>query len=331
MESGVEERLRVLLVELGVHLRDVVMAGREGAAGADLRAVAGSGGGDTIYGIDKIGEVAVLEWFERRWPADLPVKLVMEGIEEEVVFPRGVGETRWTCILDPIDGTRGLMYDKRAAWVLCGVAPRRGGVAMLSDMVAASMTEIPTTRQWRAERYSATAGGELVAEWDDVRGGGGGVCEVRPSSAGDFRHGFASLVKFFPEGRELTARIEERLWGELVGLGSCASPEVFDDQYLSTGGQMAELMRGHDRMVGDVRPLVLRVLGLGESLVCHPYDFCAWLVAAKAGVVFQHPLGGFPDAPLDTCSGVCWVAYANGELARVAAPVLKRVLEECAG
>ncbi len=43
----------------------------------------------------------------------------MEGLEgEAVTFPRGtpVGGTLFKCILDPIDGTRNLMYDKRSAW-----------------------------------------------------------------------------------------------------------------------------------------------------------------------------------------------------------------------
>ena len=141
-------------------------------------------------------------------------------------------------------------------------------------------------------------------------------------------HGFSSLVKFFPEGRTLTAQIEERLWDELIGLNSGLSPQIFDDQYLSTGGQFYELLSGHDRMVGDLRPLVLRVLDMESQLVCHPYDACAWLVLSKAGVIFEHPLGGFPDAPLDTETGVAWIAYANERLASLARPVLTRILEQ---
>ena len=36
--------------------------------------------------------------------------------------------------------------------------------------------------------------------------------------------------------------------------------------------------------------------------------------------------GGFPDAPLDTTSGIAWVAYANSTLADLARPVLRRIL-----
>ena len=40
--------------------------------------------------------------------------------------PRPRTRRRWRVIVDPIDGTRGLMYQKRSAWILTGVAPNRG-------------------------------------------------------------------------------------------------------------------------------------------------------------------------------------------------------------
>ena len=65
----------------------------------------------------------------------------MEGIEGDLCFPAGtaVAGTRWKCILDPIDGTRGIMYDKRSAWALGGIAPQRGEETMLSGIVAADV------------------------------------------------------------------------------------------------------------------------------------------------------------------------------------------------
>ena len=69
-------------------------------------------------------------------------------------------------------------------------------------------------------------------------------------------------------------------------------------------------------------------LNLDSSIVCHPYDVVAALLLAEAGVVYEHPLGGFPDAPLDTTSGIAWVAYANSTLADLARPVLQRILRQ---
>ena len=84
----------------------------------------------------------------------------------------------------------------------------------------------------------------------------------------------------------------------------------------------------HLWMLGDLRPLVFHTLDMESSLVCHPYDACAALLLQKAGVIYEHPLGGFPDAPLDTSSGVAWVAYANPALAALARPVLQKILRQ---
>ena len=82
-----------------------------------------------------------------------------KGHEETLCFPNGTcpADTKWKCLLDPIDGTRGIMYDKRSAWALSGIAPQRGEATRLSDIVVAAMTELPTTKQWRADQVSAHA------------------------------------------------------------------------------------------------------------------------------------------------------------------------------
>ena len=68
-------------------------------------------------------------------------------------------------IVDTIDGTRGLMYDKRAAWCLAAAAPHGGS---LRDVVAAAMTELPTVKQGAADQLSGTRGGGVVAERIDL-------------------------------------------------------------------------------------------------------------------------------------------------------------------
>ena len=324
------DALRRLLCELGLAIRDAVVAGRRGHDANALSAVAAEAGGDTIYAVDQFGEAAIIEWFETHWPAKWPVEVVLEGIENDLCFPIGTraADTHWKCLLDPIDGTRGIMYDKRSAWALAGIAQQNGPDTRLSQIVAAAMTEIPTTKQWRADQLSAATDGQMIAEGFDVRAGTSVPLVLAPSGATTFAHGFSSLAKFFPEGRTLTAQIEERLWDELIGLNSSPSPTIFDDQYISTGGQFYEMISGHDRMLGDLRPLVFSALDMESSLVCHPYDACAALLLQKAGILYEHPLGGFPDAPLDTSSAVAWVAYANEHLAALARPVLQKILRQ---
>ncbi len=331
MSESIHEELRSLLCELGIAIRDAVLSQRCGLDALALSSVVGHAGGDTIFAIDKFGEEAILQWFRSRWPNRIPVQIVMEGIEGELCFPEGTtaGSTDWKCIIDPIDGTRGIMYDKRSAWALAAIAPQSGEETRLSHIIAAAMTEIPTSRHWRADQFSATRSGSLIAKAWDVRAGMTVDCAApTPSTATDFKQGFSSLVKFFPEGRTLTAQIEERLWDELVGLNRSTSPVIFDDQYICTGGQFHEMMSGRDRLIGDLRPLVYRTLDIESSLLCHPYDCCTAMLLEKAGVVYEHPLGGFPDAPLDTESGVPWIAYANANLASQARPVLNKILKQ---
>jgi fructose-1,6-bisphosphatase/inositol monophosphatase family enzyme len=330
-------RARRLLCALQGEIRDTLLAARRRGARrfAEVAAVTAA---DTIYRVDRLSEGAILAWFEAHWPRTWPVELVMEGVEDGDVltFPHGtpLRKTRWKCILDPIDGTRGWAYDKRSAWILTGLAPQRGPGTTLADIVVAAMTELPTTKQDRADQLSAVRGGGprgIVARRKDLRTGRARSFAPRLSAAGDFMHGFASLVRFFPEGKALTATIEEALWRELYDDGSttASGPAIFEDQYLSTGGQLYEILAGHDRMIGDLRPPVLASLGIVSSRVCHPYDICTELILREAGGIVESPLGRPLRAPLDTTSAVAWMGYANATLAAQVRPVLRRLIEAC--
>jgi hypothetical protein len=280
---------------------------------------------DTIYAIDKVSERTVLAWFEANWPKRWPVELVMEGLESHgaVTCPRDtpVARTLFKCILDPIDGTRGLMYDKRSAWSLAALAPQRGAKTDLSDILMAAMTELPTVKQGLADQLSAVRGRGVAAERLDLRTGRRTRFKPRPSQARDLASGFASFAKFFPPGKAWLAECEEKLWRRL-GDGM----EIFDDQYLSTGGQLYELLMGHDRFIADLRPLAFAKLRLRAALACHPYDICTALIAQESGCVITAPDGGRLRAPLDTTTPVAWMGYANPALARRIGPKLRKLL-----
>lgn len=327
------DRARKLLCELHLFIRDALISARRRDARSFAK-VAGVTAADTIYQVDKISEAAITTWFERHWPKSWPVEIVMEGLEdgEPLTFPAGtpVRRTLFKCIVDPIDGTRNLMYDKRSAWVLTGLAPQRGSRTSLADIIVAVMTELPTSRQWRADQVSVVRGAGrrgIVAQAFDLRGRGVEAFQPQLSRAKDFKHGFASLVRFFPEGKALTAKLEEALWSELYG-GAQTSPLVFDDQYISTGGQLYELFVGHDRMLGDLRPLVFAKLGIVSSLTCHPYDICTELILREAGGIVERPSGGDLREPLDTTTAVAWMGYANPVLAKQVRPILRRLIKE---
>jgi hypothetical protein len=323
--------LRRLLCRLQESIRDAFVAARprHGRKFARVTAVTEA---DTIYYVDRLSEHAILAWFEQHWPRTAPLELVMEGLEgDPVTFPKGtpVARTHWKCILDPIDGTRGVMYDKRPAFILAGIAPQRGPRSHLGDLAVAAMTELPTSKQDRADQISAIRGRGVMAETHDLVRGTRRCWTPRPSRATQFEHGFASIARFFPEGKTLLASVEEDLWRELGVLGKNGGQLVFDDQYICTGGQLFELIAGHDRMLGDLRPLAYAKLGYSAAtLCCHPYDICTALIAQEAGCVIEAPDGAPLRAPLDTTTAVAWMGYANSTLARAVRPVLRRIMKQ---
>ena len=104
----------------------------------------------------------------------------------------------------------------------------------------------------------------------------------------------------------------------------------YKDQYLSTGGQLYELMAGHDRFIADIRPLLTPILtsrGLPRPLCCHPYDLSAALVAEELGVRLTDATGAALDAPFDLDADVAWVGYANDRLRARVEPALRAALE----
>lgn len=324
------QHVRRLLCSLQDHIFETLVKARARHAATFHHAVAVTAA-DTIYRIDRISEEAVCTWFEEHWPKRCPVELVMEGLPDGSVttFPRGtpLERTQFKCILDPIDGTRGLMYDKRSAWILAALAPQRGKRTRLSDIQVAAMTELPTSKQQRSDQLSAIRGEGVVVTQRAGLVGRRKPLSVRPSRARTFEHGFASFCRFFPEGKAVLGEVEERIWRELGLYGKEGGARVFEDQYISSGGQLYELMVGHDRMIADLRPAVFAKLGLGgTALCCHPYDICTALILEELGGVVETPEGKALAAPLDTVSSVAWVGYANRTLARQMRPVLRRAL-----
>ena len=293
--------------------------------------VAEDGPGDTIYAIDRVGEHGLLDLLDAEFSAVGvgPVTVVGEGLAGSVVVGSLDGEP-WRAIVDPIDGTRGLMHRKRSAWVLTGVAPDRGDETSLRDVVVAVQTEIPTAKQQLADRLWAV-GDEWGAEREDLATGRVRPVWLRPSAATTIEHGFVSVSRFFPGGRDTLAAVDDAVVDRVLGPAADGKARCFEDQYASTGGQLYELLAGHDLVVADLRPLLGSVLGATgrpAPLCCHPYDVCTWSIAAAAGVVVTGVDGGPLDAPLTVAPDVGWVGYANETIQRLVEPALQAVLHD---
>jgi hypothetical protein len=317
---------------LALQMRDAVGRGVRESTTDELAAATGDRGGDTIYRLDEHGEGVLLAYCAR-WAEELPFLLVAEGLEGgQQVFPAGADPERlaFTMIVDPIDGTRGLMYGKRSAWALFGIAPppHDGRPATLDRIGVALQAELPTARAALADVLWAARGEGVQAETHDLRAGTVTPFVPRPSGAATLAGGFAAISKFFPGAKAAAAALEERLYLELLGPPPSESPQVFDDEYISSGGQLYELMVGHDRFLADLRPLLHDPGEAVTRLCCHPYDLCTELIAREAGVIVTDERGKGLAAPLDTASSVAWVGYANKELRRTIEPVLQRLLRE---
>jgi fructose-1,6-bisphosphatase/inositol monophosphatase family enzyme len=323
--------LLAVLRELQRAIRSAVVEACERQSLAALGAVADDGPGDTIYQIDKVSESLLLSWLEPQAARLGGVVLVAEGLPGgELTLPRGSSKPgAWRFIMDPIDGTRGIMYQKRSAWVLGAVAPNRGEDTRLGDIVVAAQTEIPTQKQHLCDELWAVRGrGAHLERYNRLTEQRVGL-PLQPSRAEDLRHGYAMLTRFFPGGRAELAAIDDELMFELLGAAGEGKALCFEDQYASTGGQLYELAVGHDRFNADLRPLLqplLRRRGQPGGLCCHPYDVCTALIAEEAGVLLTDPWGGPLDVPLNVHADVAWVGYANASLRRQVEPVLRAAL-----
>jgi fructose-1,6-bisphosphatase/inositol monophosphatase family enzyme len=321
------------LRQLHERVRDAVVAACEGAALEDLARVDDDlSEGDTIYSIDRVSEDLLIELFESKIAALAPLVLVGEGLEGgRVVLPRGASESDavWIVIVDPIDGTRGLMYQKRSAWVLTGVAPNRGGETDLQDIELAVQTEIPLVKQHLCDTLWAMRGRGARAERYNRLSGERRPLRLQPSKARTIRHGFAGLARFFPGAREELAAIDEEIVRGALGDVERGKAHCFEDQYLSTGGQLYELITGHDRFIADLRPLMEPLLarrGLALGICCHPYDICTALIAREAGVVITDAAGGNLNAPLNVEADIAWAGYANDHIREEIEPLMRRAL-----
>ncbi len=327
------EELLEALRAIHAAIRDAVVFATERQALEQLAEAVAEEGGDTIFAIDRVSELTLLEQFAElaeRWP----MVLIAEGLGEsgQVVLPAGTPEAAAALrvIVDPIDGTRGLMYQKRPAFILTGVAPNRGPQTNLTDIELALMTEIPLVKQHLCDQLWASRGEGVGGERLNRLTGIAEPLAPRPSQATDLLYGYGSISRFFPGGRDILAAIEEELIVQLLGPQPPGVALAFEDQYISTGGQLYELLMGHDRWVADLRPLIeplLRERGRALGICCHPYDVCVELIGREAGLVITDPAGRPLSAPLDVRTPVSWVGYASPRIAAQVGPALRAILE----
>lgn len=315
-------------------IRASVVSASERSSHEQMSKIVADNEGDTIFAIDRVSEEILIDHIEREIAAHLPIVLIAEGLGSgKVVLPRRANESDavWRIIVDPIDGTRGLMYQKRSAWILTGVAPNLGHDTKLSDIEFAIQTEIPLVKQHLSDTVWAFRGHGANAEQFNRLTGEVTSIDLRPSSAESIEQGFAMISRFFPGVRDVLAEIDEEIIRASLGNPRNGKAQCFEDQYISTGGQLHELMAGHDRFVADIRPLMATTMaerGLDLSICCHPYDLCTELIARELGVIVTDENGLPLSSPLSNETDVAWVGYANRSIREQIEPHLQTSLRK---
>jgi fructose-1,6-bisphosphatase/inositol monophosphatase family enzyme len=327
------ELLLPSLKHLHETIRQTVVDACERMSLESVASIAREEEGDTIYAVDYLTEDLLIDFFAREIASTTPIVLIAEGLPAgKLVLPRGTSEevAVWRIIVDPIDGTRGLMYQKRSAWILTGVAPNRGPDTNLSDIELAIQTEIPLVKQHLSDCAWAIRGkgahteqfNRLTKETTDLT--------LQPSGARSIAHGYAEIARFFPGAREELAAIDEEVVFGALGPVLPGKAHCFEDQYACSGGQLYELMSGHDRFIADLRPLMEKTLAQRSvplGICAHPYDLCTELIACEAGVIVTNVRGERLMAPLNVHADVAWAGYANEHIRTQIEPLLLAALE----
>jgi fructose-1,6-bisphosphatase/inositol monophosphatase family enzyme len=319
------------LIDFQKNVRDLILRSRKQTG---LSEIGRSSAADTIYKIDTEVD-PILESFCHELSHKFPIVVVAEGLQDDAgnevesrVYPASAkdSDAPVRLIFDPIDGTRGIMYDKRPAWALAGVAPNKGPATRLRDIELAVMTELPTSKSGYCDCLWALKGQGARGKRVDLRSNDSLPLAISPSRADTINHGFASITNFFPGTKLIAGELTEYLVGNLVGPADVTKATVFEDQYISTGGQFYELLVGHDRFNADLRPLFYKIQGQPEGLCCHPYDCATWLIAEEAGIILTDGLGQPLDGPFDTTTSIAWAAFANPILRGSIEPLLTKYL-----
>ncbi len=307
-----------LRVRAAVHA--AVAAAAERGETARLAREVSQGAGDTTFAIDACAEAAVEAWLEER-ARFAPLSLLTEDAGWRHRGPDGAGGARDLdgfdhggprFVVDPIDGTRNLMADLRAAWCAVAACPPGPREPRLSQAVAGVVCELPDSRARAGRLLRAARGAHAILEQLSLADE---ALEwrrpLRVDGEARVDGGYFPFFRYLPSERVQLARIEAAFFARLARHERAVERRILDDQYISNAGQLAMLAMGTYRMVCDLRAHLAARDGR-ETLSSKPYDCAAAIVVAReAGCEIDDPEGGRLDFPLDATTRVSFVGWHN--------------------
>ena len=307
---------------LALRIREAVRLIR-GESGGDIGELArptGRGAGDWTFALDEGPEAVALAWLEE-CARESPLSLLTEDSGWRHRGPDGRGGSLELpgfdhggprLALDPVDGTRNLMFDLRSAWTIISFAGAGKEQPRFEDLTAGLLSELPRRHQELAQRLWALRGGGCELAIVDAQGQA-----VQPSktldtgSDGRVDNGFFCFFSYDPRLRARIASLAADFFDRLERAEGADRTRCYDDQYISSGGQLANLALGNYRFVADLRTHS-RGWSAAQPQTAKAYDMAgAALCAQEAGAIVEDPSGEPLSFPIDAQSPVDFVGYAN--------------------
>lgn len=327
------------LLDLSDRLREVTRAtlaeAQGGSSTDDIARPVSVGAGDFTFGLDVPSERVCDEWFAEV-ARDAPLSLLTEDSGWRHRGPQGElagfehGGPR--IAVDPIDGTRNLMANLRSAWSILSMAEPGAGIPHLGDVSLGIVSELPAlqSNRWRRLIGRRGAGCQLAEdELGSTKASEPAVLRVDTDTRCD--HGYFPFFRYERSQAKSIAAIETEFHQRLATRECADTRSIYDDQYISNGGQLVLLALGTYRFVADLRAWLSDVLEV-PTTTSKPYDSAgAVLCAREAGAILEDAQGKELDYPLDTTTPVSFVGFVNEGTRRRLRPHLDAALARAKG
>jgi fructose-1,6-bisphosphatase/inositol monophosphatase family enzyme len=315
------ERLIPALRRLATEIRRLARQAPTALGSPDSAHPVGQGRGDVTFHPDEVAEDFLGRWFAEQ--ASLaPLSMLTEDFGWRHGGP-GTEQGTWRelpdsnhggprVIIDPIDGTRHLLFELRSAWTVIGVAGPGELDPQQVHLEFALVTEIPTRLAGWARDLEAIKGqGCTVREVPLLGQTETASRTLAPIDDARVDHGYFPFFAYHPDVRAQAHSIAQVFLDRLRMIEGARIEHCYDDQYISSGGQLALLALGHYTMVADLRPWLLDPTG-HVTQCAKPYDVSgAILCAQEAGCEVTDLKGGPLNMPLDTQTPVGFLAFAG--------------------
>ena len=286
------------------------------------------GAGDVSYALDEKSERVLDEWLLEIGSAHALSVLSEDrgwrhaGPGHPTDFDHGGPRIAF----DPVDGTRNLMADLRSAWTVVSCAGPGDSQPRMSEVELGIVSEIPTRAADRFRRLSANKKGPCRIETRLLESGrllAQGTLEATRDDRPD--HGYFPFFRYLPDQRADIARVEAAFFEQLAAHEGADLRSCYDDQYISSAGQLVLLSLGTYRMICDLRALAGPPGN--RKVTSKPYDLAgAVLCARAAGCVVTEPDGAELEFPIDCETPVGFVGWTNAETAARLSPHLRTAL-----